>query len=239
VVTYLETARRNYKGVELAVDKRFANRWAASGSYTYSKTTGNHFGDDFTSLGDFVNETCTQTADVGLFGGGQFPCSEVQKNLQGRPTYDRPHLVKYNGSYSHFFRSLQLTAGVVGAATSKTTYQKVRTISVLSHLTGPQFAQMSYFYEPRGTDRIKGLANYIDLALELSWRSYQQLDVGLKFETFNLFNNEEKIAVTNSTWCVATETDACRANIANYGTATTRGSFQSPRGFRGTFLVRY
>ena len=80
---------RTYKGLEFTVDKRFSNNWAASGSYTWSQSRGNHFGDDFTTLGDYVDGTCAQSTDSGLgTASGSlfvFPCSELQANLFGVP----------------------------------------------------------------------------------------------------------------------------------------------------------
>ena len=46
---------------------------------------------------------------------------------------------------------------------------------------------------------------------------------------FNLFNNEEKINVSNPTWCNSTATATCATTVANFGKATTRGAFQAPR----------
>ena len=60
-----------------------------------------------------------------------------------------------------------------------------------------------------------------------------------KFETFNLFNNEEKIAVNNTSWCNATTAGTCTTARNNFGTATSRESFVLPRTFRFTFLVRF
>lgn len=240
-VANIDSARRTYKGVEVSVDKRLSNRWSALGSYTYSKTRGNHVdtGDNFTLLEDFTNETCRQTVDPGLFGGGTFPCSELQANLYGRPSFDRPHLIKYALSYLQSLGPVDFTAGLVGQATSKLTYQKARTISVLSPVTGQQFSTMTYWYEPRGSQRVSGLQNYIDFNLEASWRGPQSSSIGIRFETFNLFNNEEKVNVSNTAWCESTGTSACTTAVANFGTATTRAAFQLPRTYRASLVFRY
>ena len=52
-------------------------------------------------------------------------------------------------------------------------------------------------------------------------RVFQQSQLGVKFDIFNLFNNEEKINVSNTTWCNSTATASCATTVANYGTATT------------------
>jgi Carboxypeptidase regulatory-like domain len=239
VVANIDSANRKYNGIEFTVDKRWSANWSASGSYTYSKTTGNHFGDDFTALEDFAGANCRQTVDPGLFNGGTFPCSEIYANLEGKPTFDRPHLIKLNGAYTRPIGPVNLTAGLVGAFTSKTTYTKSRTVSVLSPTTGAQFAQMTYRYEPLGSDRVDGLLSLLDLSVEATMRAFQMSQFGVKFDVFNLFNNEEKINVSNTTWCDSTATSTCATTVANYGTATTRGAFAAPRTFRVTALVRF
>jgi hypothetical protein len=239
IVVNIDSGRRTYKGIEFAFDKRFSNRWSAMGSYTYSRTRGNHVGNDFTALEDFTSATCRQTVDPGLFGGASFPCREIAANLQGQPTFDRPHLIKFNGAYNRPIGPVNLTAGVVGAATSKTTFQRQRAVDVLSPVTGQRFAQMTYFYEPRGNERVPGLLNVYDLAFEATWRSFQTSDVGVKFDIFNLFNNEEKLNVSNTAWCNSTATTACATAVANFGKATARGAFLVPRQYRMTLLFRF
>lgn len=246
VVANIDSAERSYKGVEFLVDKRFSNHWSALGSYTYSVARGNTFdnGDNFTALEDYQSATCRQTVDPGLFGGGTFPCSEVTANLDGKPTYDRPHQLKFNGAYTRPVGAVNLTAGLVGQILSKTTYSKTRTINVLNPRTGGNFATMTYFYAPRGSERVPGMHDVYDLSLEGTWRAGTTTDAGLKFEIFNLFNNEEKLNVSNQTWCNSTATAACATAVANFGKATSRGSgatraFEVPRQYRLTALVRF
>jgi hypothetical protein len=239
VVTNIDSADRSYNGIEFTADKRWSKNWSASGSYTYSQTRGNHFGDDFTQLEDFTGAQCRQTVDPGLFGGDVFPCSELTANLTGAPAYDRPHLIKFNGAYTRPIGPVNLTAGVVGAMTSKTTYTKQRTVSVLSPISGTQFATMTYRYEPLGSDRVDGLLQVFDFSLEATMRAFQTSNFGVKFDIFNLFNDEEKVNVSNTTWCNSTATSTCATTVANYGLASTRGAFNTPRTYRVTFLFRY
>ena len=242
VVTNVE-GERTYKGVELTLDKRFAGNWAASGSYTWSQSRGNHFADDFTALGDFVNDTCAQSTDSGLgTASGStfvFPCSQLQTNLFGIATFDRPHMLKFLGSYRFPIGRFDLTTGFVGTAASKATYSKSRTVSVLVPDTNIAAAQLTYFYEGRGSDRIDGAVFQGDFSVEGTFRAMQHSDFGIKFETFNLFNNQEKIAVNNTSWCNATTPGTCTTARNNFGTATSRNSFLAPRTFRCTFLFRF
>ena len=50
-----DVAERTYRGIQFTAEKRFANNWNAGASYTYSQTRGNHFGDNFTGLGDYLD----------------------------------------------------------------------------------------------------------------------------------------------------------------------------------------
>lgn len=240
--------RRNYRGVELTADKRFSNNWAASGSYTWSRVRGNHVADDFTGLRDFEAATCGQQVDPGLGtstvnpANGQtwflFPCANVQPLLFGTPTFDRPHMVKFNGSYRRPVGAFDVTAGFVGMALSKPAFSKSRTVSVLIPGTFTQFQTLTYFYEGRGSDRVDGMSFVGDLAIEGVYRAIRRSEMGVKFETFNLFNTEERINIDTTAWCNAT-TGSCATTRANFGKATTRGSFVAPRAFRVTFLIRY
>jgi hypothetical protein len=245
VVANVPDATRTYQGFEFTMDRRFANHWLASGNYTYSQTRGNHFVDDFSSIGDFVTENCRQSAgglaiDQGLGDAqGVFPCANVQKNLTGTPTYDRPHFAKFTGAYSHPMGAFDLTTGVVGALSSKATYTESRTVNVLLPGSVASSGQtLTYFYQPRGAERIAGLAKNIDASVEAT-RRIGKASVGMKADVFNVFNAEEKIAVNNTSWCASTATAACQTAVAAFGTATVRSSFQIPRTFRFTLLVRY
>jgi hypothetical protein len=121
---------------------------------------------------------------------------------------------------------------------SKTTYQKQRTVSVLDP-SGAQFSTMTYFYEPRGAERVDGLLDSVDLAIQADYRVLQKSRVGVKFDIFNLFNNEEKLNVSNLTWCNSTATASCTTAVNNFGKATSRAAFQAPRTYRVTLLFRY
>jgi hypothetical protein len=97
----------------------------------------------------------------------------------------------------------------------------------------------TYNYEGVGSERVEGLLFVADLAIEASYRASKRSEMGMKFETFNLFNNEEKVAVNNTTWCNATTAGACTTARTNFGTATARASFQTPRTIRLQFFVRF
>ena len=100
VVNY-EPAVRNYKGVQLTLERRFSSNWHAQGSYTFSRTEGNHFLDNFSPLGDYLDSQCRTTVDTSIGVNGVIPCAEVNNgaNNTGRPIYDRPHNFKMNAAW--------------------------------------------------------------------------------------------------------------------------------------------
>jgi hypothetical protein len=241
VVNY-DSAVRTYRGVQLTMERRFSNNWHAQGSYTFSKTEGNHFGDNFTALGDYLDSQCRTTVDTSIGVNGVVPCAEVNNgaNKTGRPIYDRPHNVKLNGAYVRPIGPVNLTVAGLTEFISKRRYEKQRSVNVLVPGTASNSGQTAtYFYEPRGNFQIPGLENYLDFATELTWRIAGTNQAGFKAEIFNLTNNEEKIINNNVAWCGATANAACTTAVANFGKASARGSFILPRRYRFSLIYRF
>jgi hypothetical protein len=87
-------AVRNYTGLELRVDKRFANNWYATGSYTYSRLYGNYGGlassDEFGRANPNVNR---------YFDNIVLSYDNHGKLANGLLATDRPNTFKFFGSY--------------------------------------------------------------------------------------------------------------------------------------------
>ena len=81
---------------------------------------------------------------------------------------------------------------------------------------GEQFQTLTYFYDGRGSDRVSGLTFVGDLGLEAVYRAFRRSEVGIKFETFNLFNNEDKINTNNPNWCNSNATAACQQALSSF-----------------------
>jgi hypothetical protein len=241
VVNY-GSAERAYRGVIASVEKRFSSNWNAQASYTFSRTTGNHFEPTFTTLGDYIDAQCRTTLDATIGASGVIPCSEVQDgaNKTGRPIYDRPHNFKFYGGYVRPIGPVTLSLGALGEALSKRRYEKVRSVNVL--LPGTQTnagPTATYFYNERGTDQLDGLQWFFDNSIELTWRGPSTTQVGVKGEIFNVTNREDKIANNNTAWCGATANAACQTAVDSFGKATARGSFQTPRQYRISAIFRF
>lgn len=241
VVNYAP-AERKYRGLQFTFEKRFASNWNAQGSYTYSQTRGNHFGNNFTALGDYLDAECRTTADLTVGSGGVIPCAEVNNgaNKYGAPIYDRPHNLKLNAAYVRGFGPVNVTLGMLTDFISKRRYQKERTVNVLRPGTltnaGPT---ATYYYNKLGEDRLDGMENFTDLSTELTWKVVGTNQAAFRAEVFNLFNNEEKIISNNVTWCGNTATAACTTAVNNFGKASARGSFLQPRRYRFSLIYRF
>jgi outer membrane receptor protein involved in Fe transport len=241
-VTNYEPAERDYQGVQLTLEKRFSNNWNAQGSYTYSKTEGNHFVENFSTLGDFHDAQCRTTVDTTIGSGGTIPCADVNdgSNKTGLPLHDRPHNFKLNAAYVRPIGPVNLTVGALTEFISKRRYERQRSVNVLRPGTTTNSGQTStYFYEERGAFQLEGLENFVDFAAEGTWRIGGTHQAGVKMEIFNLTDNQEKTINNNVSWCGTTSTAACSTAVNNFGKASARGSFLAPRRYRFSLIYRF
>lgn len=239
VVNY-DAAERTYQGLEFTLDKRFSNYWHAAGSYTYSRSEGNHFADNFTGLGDFLDANCELSGDTGVGANGVIPCRDVaEANKFGLGGSDRPHSIKLAGAYSRPFGPVNLTLGAVYDVISKGTYTRTRTANVLNPVTGANTTTRGYNYEAPGSNRVEGMDDQLDTSFEATLRPYRSTELGFKAEAFNVLNNEEKVGVGSTIWCESTATAACNTARTNFGLATARGHFKTPRTFRFSAIFRF
>jgi Carboxypeptidase regulatory-like domain len=241
VVNY-DAAERDYQGIQFSLEKRFSRNWNAQASYTYSKTEGNHFGDNFTSLGDYLDAQCFTTTDLTIGTNGSIPCAEVNNgaNKTGLPLHDRPHNFKLNAAYLWPMGPFNLTLGALTEFISKRRYERTRTVNVLTPgTTSPSGNTATYFYEPRGNFELGGMENFIDFSSELTWRIAGTNQAGFKAEVFNLADNQEKDRIANVAWCGAAANATCTTAINNFGKATARTQFLLPRRFRFSLIYRF
>jgi outer membrane receptor protein involved in Fe transport len=243
-----DAAERNYKGVQLTAEKRFSNNWNAQASYTYSRTRGNHFLENFTPLGDYIDAQCRTTVDLTIGTNGVLPCAEVQNgpNKFGAPTYDRPHNFKLAGAYTRPVGPVNLTIGALTEALSKFRYEQQRTVNVLLPGTlSNQGSTATYFYNERGASPVEGMEWYLDTSVEGTWRIYSTAQAGFKAEIFNVTDRQEQLRSNNFTWCGSDVGTGCATARANFGKATSRASFRGglagtqPRAFRFSLIFRF
>jgi hypothetical protein len=103
----------------------------------------------------------------------------------------------------------------------------------------PSGSTATFFYEPRGSNRIAGMIWTIDSSFELTWKLPKDTQFGFRGEAFNITDRQQKTAVNNEVWCNTTATAACNTAVNNFSKATARGSFQGPRTFRLSGIFRF
>ena len=247
VVNY-DAAERTYRGLQFTAEKRFSNNWNTTASYTYSRTRGNHFDNNFTSLGDYIDAQCRTTVDLTVGTNGVIPCAEVQNgaNKYGFPTYDRPHNFKLAAAYVRPVGPVNLTFGALTEALSKFRYQKERTVNVLSPGTSTNSGNTAtYYYNERGSDPVEGMEWYMDTSVEGTWRIYSTAQAGFRAEIFNITDRQEKLRSNNVVWCGSDAGAGCATARQNYGLATTRTAFRgglggtSTRSYRFSMIFRF
>ncbi len=211
-------------------------------SYTYSRTRGNHFDNNFTTLGDFLDAQCRTTVDLTIGNNGIIPCAEVNNgaNKYGSPTFDRPHNFKLNAAYARPFGPVSVTVGGLTEALSKFRYEKQRTMNVLLPGTSTnQGATTTYFYDERGSDPLEGMEWYLDNSVEATWRIAGTNQAGVKAEIFNVTNRQEQLRSDNVVWCGSDAFATCGAGIQNFGKATSRASYRGGVANTNTRALRF
>lgn len=99
-------AKREYWGVNIALDKRFANNWQGGINYTWSRVAGNYSGLSSSDEEGRNSPNVERNYDLWFM-----PYDWNGNPLDGPLQHDRTHYVKAYGSYAFPFG---LTVGVVG-----------------------------------------------------------------------------------------------------------------------------
>jgi hypothetical protein len=175
--------RRDYYAVELSFDRRFADRWMAGGSYTWSQLYGNYEG---LTNSDFAPQIM---AWDGLTRTFDWP--GLMEHASGDLPNDRRHGVKFFGSYAS---RVGLT---VGGFFSFYSGRPVNSFGFHPEDSWRLLYGARAFYtdgepRPRGccgrTDNMWSM----DLMLGYSFR-IAGTDWNLRADAFNLFNNDSAV----------------------------------------------
>lgn len=89
-------AERKYDAVEIGLDKRFANNWFLSASYTWSRLFGNYGGLASSDEGGRTSPNVNRNFDLPFE-----PWAMTGKPNNGLLSTDRPHVFKAYGGYDH------------------------------------------------------------------------------------------------------------------------------------------
>jgi hypothetical protein len=189
-------------------------------NYTLSRSEGNHFSNFSSQLFDYADESCTVGGTPVV---GRIPCPQAtDHNRYGYAPYDRTHILQAYTAYTLPLRWVAITAAPSAFWQSGLPYQRQRNFQTDNGETD------TYFYDKRGSSRLP--SHYaVNFALEAVFKPWGPIEIGAKGEVFNLTNQQPQISNTS----IRLIPDA------NFGVATTRTSFQSPRSYRLTALLRF
>ncbi|MEM7585685.1 MAG: hypothetical protein AAF560_20010, partial [Acidobacteriota bacterium] len=165
-VRNLENARREYRAVQLLVQRRFADNWQLLGSYTWSEATGNLFTNDgLDTFADFQD-----VSDVNLV------------NRFGPAPYDRPHQLGLFGTYQIPLGRSLVSLGSALRYRDGVPFQRER-----DDFFGVRFLS------PRGSERLSGVFQW-DISADLAVKVLNQLELEVRAEIFNLTNDSQQLA---------------------------------------------
>ena len=237
-------ADHKFYGAELVVDKRFSEHWNANASYAWGKTKTNTVSNSASSLGDYPTSNCRTTIDTSIGTNGVIPCSIVNdgSNKYGELPESINNAFRFGGAYVQPIGRVNLALGLGASLFSGIHYQKQRSMNVLIPGTTTNAGPAeTYFYEPRGNETLPSIYQ-IDASLEATFNVFSTIELGVKGEVFNVTDQQKQTNVNNLTWCdnaAAAPTSSCGIARATFGAGTARSSYQAPRAYRLTALVRF
>jgi hypothetical protein len=185
-------ARRYYRALEVTATKRFTNNFQLIASYVFSSLTGNY-------EGLFRNDNGQSDPNITSL----FDLVSLLANSYGRLPNDRPHQLKFDGSYRFPFKLL------VGAS-----FRAQSGIPFNQLVPHPVYGNNEGFNVPRGTAIVPtvtavqaGFPNTVDSigsnrtpsTWNLDMNAYYPIALGehrelrLQMDWFNVFNNQRAI----------------------------------------------
>ncbi|HYS56371.1 MAG TPA: TonB-dependent receptor [Thermoanaerobaculia bacterium] len=217
----LPEASRSYNALEAVFNKRYSD-WGTQVSYTYSRSRGNQFGTINSDLANFVGAKCRSAVDPTIGVNGVIDClTAASTNREGLAPYDRTHVVRAYSAYRVPIKIIQLVVSPVVTVQSGDTYQRQTTLAALSSIGVATGNTLTYYYERAGSRRLPTIYQ-LDFGTEATYPFFG-VEVGLKGEVFNVTNAQRLVQAT--------------PNGVRVG--TSRNSFQAPRAYRVTALVRF
>jgi hypothetical protein len=165
-------AKREYYGINLALEKRFSNNWQGGINYTWSRMTGNYGGLSSSDEGGRNSPNVERYWDLFY----------ERYDLHGRPLdgvlpSDRTHYIKAYGSYAFPF----------GVTVGLTAYGR----SGLPRTTQIGFTRMPVF--PEGyfdTEQRTPFTFYADMYLEYNLRIAKKFTINLNATIFNVTDTD-------------------------------------------------
>jgi len=176
---------QRYHGLVLAMERRLANTWQASGSYTYSRASG-------TTVTSNATAAEPQFSTIAR-GGGNLPFGRDPNDLtnsQGRLGNDRPHVFRTSGLVRLRW------PGILVAANFQ--HYSGRPWAATTTLTISRQGSRTIMVEPRGSRRLSS-QSVLDLRIAKTLSLPRGGTVDLLVDALNLLNDtaEEGIQTTD------------------------------------------
>jgi hypothetical protein len=168
----------NYDGLLVTLDRRLANGWQASGSYTYSRARGLQA----TSNAVASEAQFSTIARPTFLTYGQDPNDLT--NAEGRLPNDRPHMLRADGS-------MHLWKGLLVAASFQ--YFTGRPWAATTQVSLPQGSQR-ILLEPRGSRRLPS-QSLLDVRISKSIHAGAGVRTELTLDVLNLLNDTAAEAI--------------------------------------------
>jgi hypothetical protein len=204
IITNPPGAIRDYDGLEVTLEKRFANNWQMTASYVYAKSTG-LIGTDFSDSWSgqaYFDDPNAHTNAIGNFSLERRHQVKVQALVRG------PFGINISGYY-------RLLGG--------NTYQRqVRSIDLLT--SNLRQGTRTINAEARGSRRYPDL-NIFDARLEKMFK-FGRISVSFFADVFNVFN----INTATTLRSISSSTQTVNGQTVRFGEATA--IFSPPRIFR-------
>jgi len=207
-------AVRDYKGIEVSVQKKYADHYTWQASYLWSKLDGNYEG-AYQGVGGGDG---TGQLDPNINSAFDEPAFMV--NSSGRLSGDRTHQLKGNGYYEWDFG---LT---LGASFSYATGTPVNRLGFADQVLPFPYTRYELFLTTRGSEGRTPDSMRLDLNLGYSFKLSGKRQVRLMLDITNLLDSQSATALDQ------------RYNFSGTDVGQTNASFKAPTTFQAPRSVR-
>jgi outer membrane receptor protein involved in Fe transport len=171
-------ARRYYRAIEFTATKRFSNNWQFISSYVYSSLIGNY-------EGLFRNDNGQSDPNITSL----FDLVSLLKNTYGRLPNDRPHQLKFDGSYRWPFK---LTTSASFRASSGIPFNALVPHVVYGDDEGFDVPRGTAINPRTGNNRTPRTYN-LDVGAYYSLPVTEGKELRFQFDWFNLTNTQRAV----------------------------------------------
>lgn len=248
-------ARRRYTAIQTQFSWRLTESLQAAGSYTWSRLTGNFRGEGPASsaiLAPIINSYPEYSEERWAF-----PTGYLSGRASTQPAVDQRHRARLWVVYQVPTRWGSLAAAVLESYDSGLPYEAAGFIDPRDYVQNPGYAEPPgtsiYFFTKPASFRTDDVTR-TDLALTVTFRLFRNVELFLRPDVLNLFNEKAVVAVDNSVLTAQnastqlqpfnpfTETPVRGVHYElppSFGKPTGAADYQLPRTFRVSLGVRF